>query len=377
MPQDDRPLKVLHVLTPGRYSGAERAAVHLMLGLRELGHDVRVILKPNADMERALGEHGLPFQAASISGKLNFAAPGRLRRAAEEFAADLLHTHLSTASMWGGVAGWLWGLPVVSAVQALNTKHCFCLAHKMIACSRGVKQHLLDQGVSRERISVVYNSLDLQSLRAVPSAAEARREAGVPADAPTVGVLAHLSCKKGHAVLLDAVGRLSDELPDLHCLFVGEGPEQEALGRKAAALGLRDRVIFTGYVQEGYRLIPAMDVVALPSIAKEGLPLCLAEAAFLGKPTLGSPLPGVAEAILDGETGLLAEMADPASWAEQLRRLLADEGLRTRLGEAGHRRAAAEFDHREAARRTVAIYREVLAGHAGARGASSEQDGAA
>ncbi len=330
-----RALRILHVATPGRYSGAERVAVSLMRGQQRAGHNVRMILKANEQMEAALAEQGLDFAVSRINGKLNFLSPARIARAARRFRADLVHTHLSTAAMWGGVSGRLWKIPVVAHVQALCRRYCFTFDDHLVACSQAVKEFLLAQGVNADRITVVHNPLDFEQLEDVPTATEARAELGLPRQAVVCGVLAHLSSKKGHRFLLEAAARLATRRPELHLVFVGEGPEESALRTATARAGLADRVIFAGYRQKGFRLIPAFDLVALPSVAVEGFPVCLAEASFLGKPTLGSRLSGIPEAIAEGRTGLLAEPGDVADLARQLDRLVRDRELRARLGAAG------------------------------------------
>ena len=104
----------------------------------------------------------------------------------------------------------------------------------------------------------------------------------------------------------------------------------------------------------------AMDVVVLPSVAIEGLGVVLIEAAFLGKPVVGSDAPGIREAMLDGVTGLLAPPGDAKGLAAAIDTLLADPELARRMGQAGRERARSMFTVERMAARAEALYRELL-----------------
>jgi len=106
-----------------------------------------------------------------------------------------------------------------------------------------------------------------------------------------------------------------------------------------------------------------MDVVVLPSVAKEGLGMALIEAGFLGKPAVASDCPGIDEVVVDGETGLLAPPGDAAALAERLTQLLVNPALAERLGNAGRRRAERLFSMDAMAARMEGIYYKILSRH--------------
>ena len=103
------PPRVLHVITPSRMAGAETFLARLM---RRAPHDEIaqhcIASRSAATVEMRIA--GMTFETLGISGKLNLLAMPRIRQAARDFRADLLHSHLSTASWW---CGWLerWGGP--------------------------------------------------------------------------------------------------------------------------------------------------------------------------------------------------------------------------------------------------------------------------
>ncbi len=353
-------LSILQVITPSRYSGAERVVTFLSAALQQAGHRLVVATKPNERLEAELNQQGIAVRTPGLSGKLNLAVPLRIVRLAREIDADLIHTHLSTAGLWGSVAGRLLGIPVLAHVHALDAKWCYLLANAIVTPSHGVRQHLIGQGVDPDRIHVIYNGLPAERRTGLTPAEQIRRELELPGEAPVVAVVAHLSRKKGHRYLLEAVARLSGRYPDLHCLIVGEGPLRGELQEHARRLGITCRAHFLGYREDAVAIMQASDIVVLPSVAKEGLGICLIEAAFVGKPTIGSDAPGIDEAIVDGETGLLVAPGDTGALSESIDRLLSDKQLSRRLGENGRRRAQEKFTIEAQSEATLALYRQMI-----------------
>jgi len=357
-----RPLSILQIITQRRFSGAERVCLSLCADLQQRGHRVLLLCKPDGGLPDEARKLGLSVQTPPLSGKLNLAAPFTIARIARQFGADVIHTHLSTASLWGGLAGRLTGIPTLGHVHALNTWFYYRFSTLAATCSGGVKQHVVAQGADAAKVRVVYNGIPANRLDSVLSFDEARQMLGLVPGQTVVACVAHLSPKKGQTFLLQAVALLRDRFPDLVCLLAGEGELAEQLQQQAAELGIGEQVRLLGFRRDVMSVMQAADVVVLPSIAKEGLGLVLVEAALLEKPTIGSNAPGIDEAVQDGVTGLLVPPGDAAALADQLALLLSDAGLRNRMGAAGRERALQMFTQESMVNQFEAIYRELAAG---------------
>lgn len=354
---------ILQVITQRRFSGAERICLTLCAEMQRRGHRVLLLCKPNGGMPEEARKLGIEARTPAISGKLNLAAPLVIARTAREFGADLIHTHLSSAGLWGSLAGRLAGVPVLTHVHALNTWHYYRFGTRTVTCSEGVRQHLLRQGADPRRVTVVYNGIEANRLNGVIGESDARRMLGLLPDQPVVGCVAHLSEKKGQKYLLQAVALLKERFPRLVCLLAGEGEQFDELRRTAAELGIAERVCLLGFREDVISVMNAMDVVVLPSIAKEGLGLALVEAALLEKPTIGSNAPGIDEALEDGVTGLLTPPGNAAALAEKLALLLDDVELRRRMGTAGRSRALRLFSMQAMCDRMEEIYDDLACGN--------------
>jgi glycosyltransferase involved in cell wall biosynthesis len=353
------PLRVLHLITPKRYSGAERVCVQLCEDLQQRGHAVEVVTKPLPEFEVELARRGVPCRTARIANKFDFSRILAIRGMIRRYRADLVHTHLSTATQWGMIAAHFAGVPCVAHVHAMNRAIWYIWATRVIAVAGAVRDHLVRQGLPAERIEVVHNAVEVENLPEVDRVA-VRAALGVAPDAPLIAVAAHLSRRKGLHVLLDALPRVRERAPGLRCIVMGEGSCREELASQAAALGLQEVVAFPGFREDARDVMAASDVVCLPSTAGEGLPMALLEAMARRRPVVATRLAGVPEVVLDGETGLLAEPGDVGELAERLAALLEDAALRRRMGDAGRDFVARSFTRAHRCTRIEAVYRSAL-----------------
>ena len=160
-----------------------------------------------------------------------------------------------------------------------------------------------------------------------------------------------LAAVKGLPVLMEAVGSLRQDHPDLHLTIVGDGADRVMLENLAKKIGLTEAVTFAGYLsqQEVSKCMEAADIFVLPSFA-EGVPVVLMEAMASCMPVVATRVGGVEELVVSGETGLLVAPGDVKSLAEAIAALFEDPERCALMGGAGRARVVSEFDvRREAA----------------------------
>jgi glycosyltransferase involved in cell wall biosynthesis len=256
----------------------------------------------NANLEMLAAN--MAFDRLRIGGKGNLLAVHHLRGAARRFTADVLHSHLSTASWWCGWLEQLGGPPSIGHVHGFTSALWHRRQSHLIACSAAVKNDLIAKAIPAERITVMHYPVDPGDMRPSRSAAAVRAELGASADTPVVGTFAHLSVKKGYRELVQAARFVLDCLPHAQFWCCGEGPLREELQLTARELGIADRFKLLGFRRDVPDLMRAIDVMCLPS-HREPFGQVYIEAALAARPVIACNAGGAPEIITHGETGLL------------------------------------------------------------------------
>jgi glycosyltransferase involved in cell wall biosynthesis len=354
------PLHILQVIAPSKIAGAERATIALSRGLEARGNEVDLLVKFGHELVEAARIEGVQTAGLRFGGKLNLLAVRRMMNWLKEHPVDLVATHLSTASLWGTIAARSMGIPSVATVHALNSKTCFVFADLIIAVSHAVKTHLVEQGIDPNKIHVVYNGINMEKFKSVTPIEEAKRKLGFESDDQIIGVVAHLSTKKGHAWFMESMAPVLSANPKARLVFIGDGPRRADLESLANNLGITSRVTFAGFQEDVVPWIEALDILVLPTIGKEGFGLVLVEAGAMGKPVIGTSIGGIAEVIDNGNSGFVVEPNDMNAMRSAVERLLLEPQLRVQMGENGKRRAKEKFSSEIMIAETEKVYRKLL-----------------
>ncbi|MBC8249052.1 MAG: glycosyltransferase family 4 protein [Anaerolineales bacterium] len=267
-----------------------------------------------------------------------------------------------------GLTAWLlkriYGLPVIIwshgsdllRVQRLPggravLRWTLSQADRLIANSMATQVQMERLGQDPARIRVIHPSVNTQRFHPQidGSAVVARHHLQGKSVILTV---ARLVERKGIDVVIRAMPKVLEAIPDAVYLVIGTGPYQEKLERLARESGLEGKVIFVGRVpdEELPYYYGACDLFVLLSrtlVDKgeiEGFGIVFLEAGACGKPVIGGKGGGTSEAIEDGVTGLLVDPLDVNEISNAIVRVLEDEELARRLGENGRKRAAKQPD---------------------------------
>lgn len=186
------------------------------------------------------------------------------------------------------------------------------------------------------------------------------------AQPPRILFAGNLLASKGVDVLLRALRILRERGIPCRVKVLGEGPARSTLEGLARQLAIAEAVDWSAFVPQD--TMPAeygaSTVTVLPTRGRaEGLGLTLVEALLAGSAVVGTPVGGIPEVVVDGETGLLARDGDPRHLADQVARLLIDPALRARLTAEGARRVRAMYSLDAATARFLALYDAIARDH--------------
>jgi glycosyltransferase involved in cell wall biosynthesis len=283
----------------------------------------------------------------------------------------MVHTHLIHADLYGLPAAQRAGVP-----HAISSRHnddafrrqplirwlnrrAMDRADRVIAISEAVGRFVRQvEGIDAAKVVTVHYGLEPPEI-AADARESGRARLDIAADVPLIGAFGRLVAQKGFDVLLDAVAQVHQTHPAARFVIVGDGSLRADLEAQAAALELGEVVTFAGWVDNARTLMPACDVISVPS-RWEGFGLVTLEAMGYSVPLVASRASALPEIILDGETGLLVPPEDAAALAGAFDQLLGDPARAERLGKAGRDRLHNTFSVERMVDATLDVYRQVM-----------------
>jgi glycosyltransferase involved in cell wall biosynthesis len=271
----------------------------------------------------------------------------------------IVHVSLKTpwACQYGILAAFLAGARVVLVEQSLFPEESrLRRAFARVAGRQASAVVAVGDRSAREIERLV--GLRPGSVRTIRNGVPELRPAPPPPGAqarPVVGSVGRLDAEKGYETLLRALPGLSAT-----AVLVGDGPDRGRLERLAAELGVAEQFVVAGWTDDPRRHLASFTVFCLPS-RSESFPLTIVEAMLAGLAVVSTDVGSVAEAVRDGQTGLLVPRDDPQALADALRRLLDDTPLRDSMGRRGRELALECFTAERMVASFEQLYEEMLA----------------
>lgn len=251
----------------------------------------------------------------------------------------------------------------VAPVAAMY-RRIYATSRAVVAISNFTRDNLVAFGAGPDNIHVVLPGATPADPLPPETVAEARKKYTLDDDRVILAVGRFIP-RKNHVMLLRAMQIVLAHVPDSVLILVGRGPTVRQCLHETMALGIRDHVIFPGYVPDTdvAALYEACDVFALPAGqdaagGTEGFGLVYTEAHAHSKPVVAGRAGGVPDAVIDGETGFLVNPNNPDAIAAAIIDILEDPALARKMGEKGRRRVEAELNWTYFTRKIARIMEE-------------------
>ena len=369
-------MRVIHISKVTGIAGSEGHLLRLLPGLMVQGIDAQMVIleepeRPADSYVAALETRNVPTTRLPIRSHADIQLPGLLRQHFRNAQPDLVHTHLIHADLYGLPAANRAG--VAHAISSRHNDDAFRRqplirwlnqramgkANRVIAISEAVGRFVRNvEGITADKVVTVHYGLEPPKIP-LNARADARARLGIANDVLLIGAFGRLVAQKGFDVLLDAAARVREAHPAMQLVIVGDGPLRADLEAQAASLNLGDTVTFAGWIDDARTLMPACDIITVPS-RWEGFGLVTLEAMGYSVPLVASRASALPEIIINGETGLLVPPEDARTLADALTRLFADSSLRDQLGKAGCDRLHDTFSVERMVQATLDVYQSVL-----------------
>ena len=333
-------MKFLFVGTNPEHTGAATHFVALAQALVGAGHDVSVVACPGGLIEEELLHVGVHLHRATFRNAFDLRGYARVWSAAQRSRPDWLIGNFGKEYWPLIILGRLLHVPVAlfrHRAPPMKRLSGYCLprlASRFLVVSNYAREACLARGVPPDRVQVLYNPVNMALY--TPDAGKRSailRALDIDEDAIVLGYCGRMHAGKGIFTLHAAVTAAMAREPRLHCLWLGDGQDAQAVRDRAAAQPTGSRHHFLGWVNHLHPYYSAMSMLAFPSIAPETFGRASVEAQAAGVPVLGSRLGGVPETLNPGFTGVLLPPGDVAAWRDAILQMC-DASRRLPMGAA-------------------------------------------
>jgi len=308
----------------------------------DFGRDLSLSPRPSRERRALLMLRQLPGSLIFIGSKIRQFRPTALYtaqqkqdvRLAQFFARryhipHIIHIHYPVGNSIGA-----------DILHTIRSNPC------LLAVSDFVRDDAIEHGIPAEHIRTVWNPTPLPRQKQVVDPAALRAQFHWPPDTPVVIAAGRLDPLKGYLTLLDAFRTVHTHLPAARLLICGASTMREDYGlvlrRRVGELGLQECIAFAGFRNDLPEILPSADVFCLPT-EREAFGLVFLEAMAAALPVVACRSGGVPEIVVEGETGLLADLHDAQGIATHLLTLLNDRPLARQMGAAGRDRCTTLF----------------------------------
>ncbi len=375
----DRPIRICHIVTRLAVRGVPRHVIELAAGLDRARFCVEIITghsEPGeGDLISEARDRGIVVTRIaalrrSVHARDDLAALYQIYRHLHRVSCDIVHTHIAKAGILGRQAARWAGVPLVlhtyhgvpeewlgNATKArlfrAVERRAARTTDALVAVSRAVREDMLDLDIGRNRRwAVIYNGIApaFFALEGVQPASERGLR---------LVAIGSLTPEKGVDVMLRALPSVARLHPGVELVVVGDGPLRVQLEALAQELSVAQHVRFVGLAEDVRPWLRECALFVAPS-RREGMGIAVVEAMAMGCPVVASRVGGLAEVVVDGETGLLVEEGASEALSDAICKLLAAPAERARLGANGRGRALRAFARDEALRQVQDLYEELL-----------------
>ena len=365
-------MKIYQILEFNQFN---TGSVHQMFqaasGLRERGHDVTIVSKPDAVLAAKAAEQDIRFHGFPFRHQFDFATVRALRRLFRSERPDVIHVHkgvshaLALAATWREPAGaFVVNRGVSFPLDLWNRgKYRTPRVDRVVTVCQQIKDVIVESGrLPAEKVQVVYAGTDVTLFDPARWDARAfRREKSIGDDR---FVVAQVGVRdwKGWKELIDSLSDVAPAHPKVHLLLIGcrNEREKEEVLQYARDVGVGERVSAIEYRTDMPNVFASCDCVVDASWAGTGITGTIREAMAMAKPAIATDAGGNRELVSSPEVGWLVPMKDRAALTNALREVMSDRARAAAIGNAARQHVVKGFSKELRIMRLEELYRGII-----------------
>jgi glycosyltransferase involved in cell wall biosynthesis len=333
----------------------------------------------------------IPEMRRSINAFQDIAAYNKIKKIIKEFKPDIVHTHASKSGMLGRRAAFSMKVPVVvhtfhghvfhSYFNTLKTQTFISLERRLAKKSSGI---IAISDMQKEELTNVFNIAEPSKITVIPLGFDLlrfhenqvekrkifRTENHLDNDEIAIGIIGRLVPIKNHSLFVEAIAKVKKSTgKKIRGFIIGDGECRTDIEDLAHNLNLvispngtttlKPDIRFSSWMRKVDYAYAGLDIVALTS-NNEGTPVSLIEAQASGKPIVSTNVGGISNIVIPGQTALLSETGDNASFYKNLETLIRKPDLRKKMSEKGWDFVREKFHYSRLIEDTAKYYEKLL-----------------
>jgi glycosyltransferase involved in cell wall biosynthesis len=364
-------MRLIQVTASRVWRGHEQKIIYLYEAFRDFGYveDQWIVCIKDSELYNVAKSKNMQVIGLEYNGEYDLKFAKALKQAADEKRADIVFIHNSESHTISVLSSIFYGLkiPLVlcrTLIKRVDTnflrkwKYNYKGIKKIICVSNPVVDVLKYAVKDHSKMCVVGSVTDIHKFK-YKDAGILRKEFSIPDDYRIIGNIAAFTGFKDHVTWVNAAAELVKRGVQAKFILIGEGGLEQQVRQQVKDLGIESEVIFAGFRKDIPQVLPEFDLFMFTS-NNEPTGGVLLEAYACHVPIVAANAGGIPEVVVNGETGLMAQVGNPIDFADKVQQLLGDEGLQDEFRKNGYEFLKNNFTKEVIAKKMFDELNEVL-----------------
>ena len=357
-------MRILFADLEREWRGGQSQALLTLQGLRGHGVEVELLSAQNSPLAQRAANAGIVVHQVSRLGLRAWAAAAT-RKLVARGGFGLIHLNEPHAMAAAWLAGAHKRFPLLLSRRIgfplrknRVSQAMYRALDRFVANSRDVAQSLVDSGISREKISIVNEGVEVPPLPTPEQRNSARKHWGIKDDEFLFGCVSVFVPEKGQRHVIEALPKVRAAHPEARVILAGDGACLAESQMLAKQLQQSEAMLFPGFVNDVAQVYAALNAFVFPS-EFEGLGTALQVGMAHGLPCISTQRGALGEVVDHERTALVVE-PNSHEFAEAMLLLMDAPELRTRLGQVAREEVIERFSADRMVANTIQVYEDVL-----------------
>lgn len=376
-------IHIIQLIHGIHFGGAEKIVYQICTHInKEHFHPVCIILA-DGHLRKKLRHSNIETHIIPMRSRFDFSVISKIVKILKQYQPTIIHSHTSRTNLIGRISSRLAKIKNISTIHspiekdtnvslkfkrinAFIEKLSRFMLDKYVTVSKNAYVQLIQSGFDKNRITYIPNGVEMNI---DPLSEEEKNNLIIDLDIKgkvVVAMVAQLRPRKGCEYFIKAMPGIIEKNKDVKFLIVGDAEFVEGkdylseLKSMAEELGIENYVVFTGFREDVLKIMQTIDILVLPSLFGEGLPLTLLEAMAHNIPIVATNTEGNNELVIEGENGFLVPPENEKAITDKVCQLTNNKELRIRMGKNGRQRVETTFNIQQMINKYEEVYEELI-----------------